>query len=601
MPSWKKVVTSGSSAHLNHITASGNISGSSTSTGSFSHGYIDDRLQIGTTDTTKHLNVASDIQIVGDSPLLTLNDTGGTEATVQSTSNRLRFSIGGERLSILNSGNVGIGDTNPGVKLEVGGDFKSKGRSMVWNAAEDSTIAMRADSEGSGTFLGFSRSDAAQIYAENFDIFAIGTYQSTPLAFSTNNTSRIYIESAGNVGIGTTSPDSELHVVGDIRATGDVIAENYIVSSSVTYMTQSFSSGSTIFGNSADDTHQFTGSLSTSGSISSKTLDVFSIIQPAAADVYDDVIELGMNSDRKWKFRAGSYHNGDYGSYALLLEQSAASYYGDLGINPGRGLTILKNTTIGRNLDASSDANGGLGFAQKDGDLNIVGNSQDGEINITTYAINGLESGSYLHLRKTDSSKYPDNRATDDGEHIGTIDFIGSKQYAWLNPGFIMKVSQVGAVGSDYSKNKMEIKAGDNATAPSTILTIDNTGISGSSTSTGSFGYLSVSGNSNFTGDLTLGGNIQIGDADTDSITISSDLTSNLIPNADSTYDIGSTSKNWRYGYIEQVVATHVTASGHISASLNITGSDIYSSGRIYEAGSSVIDHATAMAIVFGG
>ncbi len=125
--------------------------------------------------------------------------------------------------------------------------------------------------------------------------------------------------------------------------------------------------------------------------------------------------------------------------------------------------------------------------------------------------------------------------------------------------------------------------------------------ISGSSTSTGSFGYLSVSGNSNFTGDLTLGGNIQIGDADTDSITISSDLTSNLIPNADSTYDIGSTSKNWRYGYIEQVVATHVTASGHISASLNITGSDIYSSGRIYEAGSSVIDHATAMAIVFGG
>ena len=45
----------------------------------------------------------------------------------------------------------------------------------------------------------------------------------------------------------------------------------------------------------------------------------------------------------------------------------------------------------------------------------------------------------------------------------------------------------------------------------------------------------------------------------------------------------------------------NLTASAHISASGNITGSDIYSSGRIYEAGSSVIDHATAMAIVFGG
>ena len=65
-------------------------------------------------------------------------------------------------------------------------------------------------------------------------------------------------------------------------------------------------------------------------------------------------------------------------------------------------------------------------------------------------------------------------------------------------------------------------------------ITADNN-ISGSATSTGSFGRLQVAGNSSLTGDLTLGGNIQIGDADTDSITISSDLTSNLIPNTDST------------------------------------------------------------------
>ena len=52
-----------------------------------------------------------------------------------------------------------------------------------------------------------------------------------------------------------------------IRSTGDIIAENYIISSSVTYMTQSFASGSTVFGNSADDTHVFTGSLKVSGSV----------------------------------------------------------------------------------------------------------------------------------------------------------------------------------------------------------------------------------------------------------------------------------------------------------------------------------------------
>jgi len=43
---------------------------------------------------------------------------------------------------------------------------------------------------------------------------------------------------------------------------GDITAQKYIVSSSVSYMTQSFSSGSTKFGDSSDDTHQFTGSVS---------------------------------------------------------------------------------------------------------------------------------------------------------------------------------------------------------------------------------------------------------------------------------------------------------------------------------------------------
>jgi len=54
---------------------------------------------------------------------------------------------------------------------------------------------------------------------------------------------------------------------GDLTVEGDIIAQNYIVSSSVTYMTQSFSSGSTIFGDTLDDTHQFTGSVDITGSL----------------------------------------------------------------------------------------------------------------------------------------------------------------------------------------------------------------------------------------------------------------------------------------------------------------------------------------------
>jgi hypothetical protein len=60
--------------------------------------------------------------------------------------------------------------------------------------------------------------------------------------------------------------DGKAQVNKDWVVLGDIIAERYIVSSSVTNMTQSFSSGSTRFGDSIDDRHEFTGSVDVSGS-----------------------------------------------------------------------------------------------------------------------------------------------------------------------------------------------------------------------------------------------------------------------------------------------------------------------------------------------
>ena len=48
---------------------------------------------------------------------------------------------------------------------------------------------------------------------------------------------------------------------GSMVITGSLTAQQYIVSSSVTYLTESFASGSHKFGDSSDDTHQFTGSV----------------------------------------------------------------------------------------------------------------------------------------------------------------------------------------------------------------------------------------------------------------------------------------------------------------------------------------------------
>jgi hypothetical protein len=54
---------------------------------------------------------------------------------------------------------------------------------------------------------------------------------------------------------------------------------------------------------------------------------------------------------------------------------------------------------------------------------------------------------------------------------------------------------------------------------------------------------------------------------------------------------------------IQTILTTNalVTGSLDLSGACAVTGSLNVNTGRIYEEGTSVIDHATAMAIVFGG
>ena len=68
------------------------------------------------------------------------------------------------------------------------------------------------------------------------------------------------------LGLGTTDSPT----FNNLTLTGDLTARQLIISSSVINVTQSFSSGSTIFGNDSSDTHQFTGSMYVSGSIYGK-------------------------------------------------------------------------------------------------------------------------------------------------------------------------------------------------------------------------------------------------------------------------------------------------------------------------------------------
>ena len=95
------------------------------------------------------------------------------------------------RITINSSGNVGIGTTAPSAKLEL----------------SDGTITLQHDLVAGGGY--------------------VGTKSNHPLVLFTNNTEKVRITTAGNVGIGTTAPSHKLHVT-DSSLTSTTVGANVV-------------------------------------------------------------------------------------------------------------------------------------------------------------------------------------------------------------------------------------------------------------------------------------------------------------------------------------------------------------------------------------
>ena len=106
-----------------------------------------------------------------------------------------------------------------------------------------------------------------------------------------------------------------------------------------------------------------------------------------------------------------------------------------------------------------------------------------------------------------------------------------------------------------------------NTVSAMTITTLTGTTINLTGDITGS--NLLLSGNANIDGNIVLGGNITIGDETTDNINIGGEFTSNLIPDADDTYALGSASRRWNIYGVDSVI------SGSFSGSFQGDGSQL--------------------------
>ena len=72
------------------------------------------------------------------------------------------------------------------------------------------------------------------------------------------------------------------------------------------------------------------------------------------------------------------------------------------------------------------------------------------------------------------------------------------------------------------------------------------------------FSNMNVDGNIYATGNITADGNVTIGDADTDNVIFNADINSDLIPDQDDTYVLGTLSKRWADIYVNTFTAENV-------------------------------------------
>jgi hypothetical protein len=220
------------------------FNGTSTVTGSANHYWdsTNNRLGIGTTNPQRSItiyNATADnhLQIAGSAPSVSLTDavTGATyqaKFALATAANQFYSGVSagdfitisqggasiwgtgvGEKMRLTYSGYLGIGTNNPSDLLQVGG---ASGPQTTPTAIRlDDTYRTGGDAfnklkfylyKGSTETYGFGLGDLSDIQ------YWAGSSSTGVHRFFTSQTERMRITSAGNVGIGTSSPTSPLHV-----------------------------------------------------------------------------------------------------------------------------------------------------------------------------------------------------------------------------------------------------------------------------------------------------------------------------------------------------------------------------------------------------